>query len=57
MIPQDPMILFSYVNTKLRDEYSTLDQLCDDLDLPREELEEKLLQAGFHYDPARNRFA
>ena len=57
MIPQDPMILFSYVNTKLRDEYSTLDQLCDDMDLPREELEEKLSQAGFHYDPARNRFA
>lgn len=57
MIPQDPMILFSYVNTKLRDEYSTLDQLCDDMDLAREELEEKLLQAGFHYDPARNRFA
>lgn len=57
MIPQDPMILFSYVNTKLRDEYPTLDRLCDDMDIPREELEDRLLQAGFHYDAARNRFA
>ena len=56
MIPQDPMILFSYVNTKLRDEYPSLDQLCDDLDLSREELEDKLLQAGFRYDAARNCF-
>ena len=56
MIPQDPMILFSYINTKLRDEYPSLDQLCDDLDLSREELEDKLLQAGFRYDAARNCF-
>ena len=56
MIPQDPMILFSYVNTKLRDEYPSLDQLCDDLDLSREELEDKLLQTGFRYDAARNCF-
>ena len=56
MIPQDPMILFSYINTKLRDEYPSLDRLCDGLDLSREELEERLLQAGFRYDAARNRF-
>lgn len=56
MLPQDPVILFSYVNTKLRDEYPSLDQLCDDLDLSREELEDKLLQAGFRYDAACNCF-
>ena len=32
MLPQDPIILLSYVNTKLRDEYSSLDELCAALD-------------------------
>ena len=38
MLPQDPMILLSYVNTKLRDEYASLDELCAALDADREEL-------------------
>ena len=33
MLPQDPMILLSYLNTKLRDFYPTLDALCDDLQI------------------------
>lgn len=56
MLPQDPVILFSYINTKLRDEFSSLDELCEVLDLSREELEERLSQAGFSYDPVRGRF-
>ena len=32
MLPQDPNILLSYINTKLRDQYPSLDALCDDLD-------------------------
>ena len=31
MIPQDPVILLSYVNTKLRDQYSSLEQMCHDM--------------------------
>ena len=42
MLPKDPMILLSVVNTKLRDEYDSLDALCEDLDLDRAELEEKV---------------
>lgn len=57
MLPKDPMILLSVVNTKLRDEYDSLDALCEDLDLDRTELELKLEKVGFHYDAARNRFA
>ena len=38
MLPKDPMILLSVVNTKLRDEYDSLDALCEDLDLDRAEL-------------------
>jgi hypothetical protein len=56
MLPKDPMILLSVVNTKLRDEYDSLDALCEDLDLDRAELEEKLGALGFVYDPGQKRF-
>ena len=54
MLPQDPYILLSYVNTKLRDEYDSLDALCDGLDTDPEELTGKL--AGYAYDPDTNQF-
>ena len=56
MLPKDPFILLSYLNTKLRDEYSSLDELCDDLDICEEELCDQLSGIGFHYDPEQNRF-
>lgn len=55
-LPQDPFILLSYVNTKLRDDYSSLGALCDDLDVDRAALEAKLSAAGFEYMPAINQF-
>lgn len=56
MLPTDPMILLSFVNTKLRDEYQSLDELCDSLDEDREALEQRLAAAGFTYDAALRRF-
>ena len=56
MLPKDPFLLLSVVNTKLRDEYESLDALCAALDLDRAALEERLAAAGFHYDPARSAF-
>ena len=56
MLPQDPYILLSYVNTKLRDEYPTLDALCDGLDADKTELIDKLAGAGYAYDPGINQF-
>lgn len=56
MLPQDPMILLSYVNTKLRDEYAGLDELCDDLDADKEELIRKLEGIHYAYSPERNQF-
>ena len=56
MIPSDPMVLFSYLNTKLRDQYRSLEELCEDLDLSEAELTEELRAAGFLYDAAQNRF-
>ena len=56
MIPNDPMILLSYINTKLRDEYGSLAALCEDQELDEEELKAKLAAIGFSYDAERNRF-
>ena len=56
MLPQDPYMLLSYVNTKLRDEYDSLDALCDGLDADPGELTEKLSALGYVYDAAANQF-
>ena len=41
MIPSDPMILLSYVNLKLRDEYSSLEEMCDKMDISKSEIEDR----------------
>lgn len=56
MIPQDPIMLLSFVNLKLRDYYSNLDNMCEDLDISRRELEEKLKTVGYVYDEQLNKF-
>jgi len=55
-LPNDPFLLLSAVNTKLRDFYSNLDILCDDLGENRVELEEKLADIGYYYDEQLNQF-
>ena len=55
-LPKDPFILLSYINTKLRDEYGSLDALCDDMDLDRAVLEKTLATAGFEYMQQINQF-
>ncbi|MBR3737888.1 MAG: DUF4250 domain-containing protein [Eubacterium sp.] len=55
-LPKDPFILLSVVNTKLRDSYSSLDALCEDMDENRKEIEEVLNSAGFEYDKSTNSF-
>lgn len=50
------MMLFSYINTKLRDQYTSLDELCADLHVDRTTLEAILAAAGFEYNPAQNKF-
>ncbi|WP_294149099.1 DUF4250 domain-containing protein [uncultured Clostridium sp.] len=55
-IPQDPIMCLSFINTQLRDYYSSLESLCDDLAVDRQELEKKLAEAGYCYDKGQNRF-
>lgn len=56
MIPKDPAMLLSFINLKLRDFYSDLDQLCDDLDADRNEIVEELAKLDYHYDEQKNQF-
>ncbi|MBQ0028151.1 MAG: DUF4250 domain-containing protein [Lachnospiraceae bacterium] len=56
MLPADPMILLSVINTKLRDEYSSLDMLCDSLDEDKQDIISKLKSIGFTYDSSQNQF-
>ena len=56
MIPNDPVMLLSYVNLKLRDFYTNLDALCEYLDADRNEIVEKLAGINYHYDEEKNQF-
>ena len=56
MLPQAPILLLSVVNTRLRDEYENLDELCASLGANRAELEDKLAAIGYTYDPGQNQF-
>lgn len=55
-LPNNPAILLSVVNTKLRDFYPNLKNMCDDLDLDENNLIEKLESIGYTYDEKLNRF-
>ena len=55
-LPKDPILLLSVVNTKLREYYPSLDALCDDMDVSREVLEEKLGMIDYRYDAEKNQF-
>lgn len=55
-LPQDPMMLFSVINMKLRDYYRSLDELCEDLNVDKQELIDKLAAYGFEYSEENNKF-
>jgi len=55
-LPRDPFMLMSWVNMKLRDQYGSLDELCEDLNVPREIFETTLGSVGFEYNPVTNKF-
>lgn len=55
-IPNDPIILLSFINTMLRDIYPSPEALCDDLDISSEELSQRLRAAGYEYDSKTNQF-
>lgn len=56
MIPNDPVMLLSYVNLKLRDYYGSLEKMCEDMDIDCHTIEDKLASIDYHYDKERNQF-
>lgn len=56
VLPKEPNMLLSFINTKLRDFYSGLDDLCEDLGLERAEIENQLKRIDYTYDKESNRF-
>ena len=56
MIPRDPVMLLSFVNLKLRDYYSSLEAMCEDMDVDPDEIEKKLAAIDYRYYEERNQF-
>ena len=55
-LPKDPMILISFVNTKLRDEFTDLEEFCKEEDISIESLKEQLESIGFQYNETIRQF-
>lgn len=56
MIPKDPAMLLSFVNLKLRDNYKSLEEMCDDLDINSEDIIKSLNSIDYEYDRETNQF-
>ena len=55
-LPNDPMLCLSVVNTKLRDQYKDLDSFCEDLNVDKQSLIEKLSAIDYEYSIDQNQF-
>lgn len=56
MLPKDPAMLLSVVNTKLRDEFSTLEEFCAAMNVEETVLRQTLGAVGYQYDAVQNQF-
>lgn len=56
MLPKDPVMLLSVVNTKLRDDYPSLEELCHSEDADPDEIIRTLEAIGYIYQPEQNQF-
>ncbi|MEE8885894.1 MAG: DUF4250 domain-containing protein [Eubacteriales bacterium] len=55
-LPNDPEMLLSLMNTRLRDQYSSLDDFCKAEGVDRREIMERLAEVDFFYDEKKNQF-
>ncbi len=55
-LPQDSMMMLSVLNTKLRDFYKNLDELCEDLNVNKAEILDKMAEIDYVYNPELNKF-
>lgn len=55
-MPKDPVMLLSFVNTQLRDHYSSLDELCKSFCVDENDIINKLSVIDYQYDKTSNQF-
>ena len=55
-LPKDPVMLLSVINTKLRDQYPSLDALVEDMGINKADIETALNTINYEYDSIRNQF-
>ena len=55
-LPKDPFMLLSFINTKLRDDFSSLDELCKSLSVDKNDIIETLKKIDYIYDKDKNSF-
>lgn len=55
-LPKDPVMMLSFVNTQLRDNYSSLDELAAVLMIDKNEIISKLSQINYEYNETANQF-
>jgi hypothetical protein len=55
-LPKDNYILLSFINTKLRDEYSSLQEFCDENECSLKDICGAMDEIGYKYDPDKNAF-
>ena len=48
--------MLSFVNTRLRDGYSSLCDFCEDFDVEEGEIRSRLAALGYEYDEGQNAF-
>lgn len=56
ILSMNPNMLLSLINTKLRDEYSSLSLLCDDYNINEQDIKTKLKAVGYDYYKDINQF-
>lgn len=56
MLPKDPVMLLSFVNTQLRDHYSTLEEFCSVYNVQKEDITETLKSIDYEYEQGQNQF-
>lgn len=54
-MPKDPVMLLSFVNTQLRDNYNSLEELCKSYMVSEKECD-KLKTINYEYNTEKNQF-
>ncbi|WP_288776652.1 DUF4250 domain-containing protein [uncultured Eubacterium sp.] len=56
ILPKDPVMLLSVVNTELRDRYPSLEELAKAYGVTEQEITDQLALIKYEYQPETNQF-